>query len=83
MVDIGGGTTEVAVISLGGIVISKSLRIAGDKLNEDIINFAEKEYKLLIGERTAEDIKIRIGSADPLEEKMEASIREKPGYWSS
>ncbi len=66
IVDIGGGTTEVAVISLGGIVISKSLRIAGDKLNEDIIQFAQEEYKLLIGERTAEEIKIRIGSAYPL-----------------
>ncbi len=75
VVDIGGGTTEVAVISLGGIVISRSLRIAGDKLNEDIINFAEKEYKLLIGERTAEDIKIKIGSAIPLSEKMESSIK--------
>ncbi len=75
VVDIGGGTTEVAVISLGGIVISRSLRVAGDKLNEDIINFAEREYKLLIGERTAEDIKIRIGSVSPLEEKMESTIR--------
>jgi len=75
IVDIGGGTTEVAVISLGGIVISRSLRVAGDKLNEDIINFAEKEYKLLIGERTAEDVKIRIGSASPLGEKEESSIR--------
>lgn len=63
IVDIGGGTTEVAVISLGGIVISKSLRIAGDKLNEDIIQFAQDEYKLLIGERTAEEVKIGIGSA--------------------
>jgi rod shape-determining protein MreB len=53
IVDIGGGTTEVAVISLGGIVIAKSLRIAGDKLNEDIISFAQEEYKLLIGERAA------------------------------
>ncbi len=75
IVDIGGGTTEVAVISLGGIVISKSLRVAGDKLNEDIISFAEKEYKLLIGERTAENIKIKIGSAIPLSEKMEATIK--------
>ncbi len=75
VVDIGGGTTEVAVISLGGIVIAKSLRVAGDKLNEDIINFAEKEYKLLIGERTAEDVKIRVGSAYPMEERMETSIR--------
>jgi rod shape-determining protein MreB len=63
VVDIGGGTTEVAVISLGGIVIAKSMRIAGDKLNEDIIQFAQDEYKLLIGERTAEEIKIGIGSA--------------------
>lgn len=63
IVDIGGGTTEVAVISLGGIVLSKSLRIAGDKLNEDIINFSREEYKLIIGERTAEEIKIGIGSA--------------------
>jgi len=65
IVDIGGGTTEVAVLSLGGIVISKSLRIAGDKLNEDIIQFVQDEYKLLIGERTAEMIKIGIGSAFP------------------
>jgi len=75
IVDIGGGTTEVAVISLGGIVISKSLRIAGDKLNEDIIQYAQEEYKLLIGERTAEIIKIGIGSAYPLKEKREMPMR--------
>jgi len=75
VVDIGGGTTEVAVISLGGIVISKSLRIAGDKLNEDIIQFAQEEYKLLIGERTAETIKIGIGSACPLKEKRQWPMR--------
>jgi len=75
IVDIGGVTTEVAVISLGGIVISKSLKVAGDKLNEDIINFAEAEYKLLLGERTAEEIKIAIGSAYPLKEKLEIPIR--------
>jgi len=75
IVDIGGGTTEVAVISLGGIVISKSLRVAGDKLNEDIIHFAQDEYKLLIGERTAEAIKIGIGSAYPLKEKREMPMR--------
>lgn len=69
VVDIGGGTTEVAVISLGGIVIAKSLRIAGDKLNEDIVNFAHEEFKLLIGEQTAEEIKINIGSVYPLREK--------------
>jgi len=75
VVDIGGGTTEVAVISLGGIVLAKSLRIAGDKLNEDIIRFAQDEYKLLIGERTAEVIKISIGSASFLKEKKELPMR--------
>lgn len=63
IVDIGGGTTDIAVISLGGIVLSKTLKVAGDKLNQDIIQFAQDEYKLLIGERTAEAIKIGIGSA--------------------
>ncbi|MBU4461983.1 rod shape-determining protein [Patescibacteria group bacterium] len=75
VVDIGGGTTEVAVISLGGIVTFRSLRVAGDKLNDDIIQFAQKEYKLLIGERTAENIKITIGSALPLKEKKEIAMR--------
>ncbi|MDO8424659.1 MAG: rod shape-determining protein [bacterium] len=75
IVDIGGGTCEVAVISLGGIVLSKSLRVAGDRLNEDIIQFAQEEYKLLIGERTAEAIKIGIGSAYPLKEKKEMPMR--------
>ncbi len=75
IVDIGGGTTEVAVISLGGIVLNKSLRIAGDKLNEDIIRFAQEEYKLLIGERAAEDVKIGIGSAYPLKERRELPLR--------
>lgn len=75
VVDIGGGTAEVAIISLGGIVLAKSLRIAGDKLNEDIIRFAQEEYKLLIGERTAEAIKIGIGSAYPLKDKRELPMR--------
>ena len=75
IVDIGGGTTEVAVISLGGVVIAKSLRIAGDKLNEDIVQFAQEEYKLLIGERGAEEIKIGIGSACSLKEKRELPLR--------
>jgi len=75
IVDIGGGTTEVAVISLGGIVVSKSLRIAGDKLNEDIIHYAREEFNLLLGEKTAEDIKIAVGSAYPLEEKLETTMR--------
>jgi rod shape-determining protein MreB len=75
IVDIGGGTTEVAVISLGGIVLAKSLRIAGDKLNEDIIHFAQNEYKLLIGERTAEEIKIGIGSACVLKNSKLSNTR--------
>ena len=75
IVDIGGGTTEVAVISLGGIVTAKSLRVAGDKLSEDIIQFAQDEYKLLIGERMAEIIKIGIGSAYPLKEKKQLPMR--------
>ncbi|MDO8632987.1 MAG: rod shape-determining protein [Candidatus Wildermuthbacteria bacterium] len=75
VVDIGGGTAEVAVISLGGIVLAKSLRIAGDKLNEDIMHFAQEEYKLLIGERTAELVKIGIGSAYPLKERKETALR--------
>ncbi|MBZ2175340.1 rod shape-determining protein [Schnuerera sp. xch1] len=64
VVDIGGGTTEVAVISLGGIVTSKSIRIGGDELDESIVNYIKKEYNLMIGERTAEEIKISIGSAN-------------------
>ncbi len=75
VIDIGGGTTEVAVISLGGIVIAKSLRVAGDRLNEDIIQFAQEEYKLLIGERTAEAMKIGIGSAVSQKEKKEMPMR--------
>ena len=63
VVDIGGGTTDIAVISLGGIVVSDSLRIAGDRFNEDIINFVRREFNLMIGERTAENIKIEIGAA--------------------
>jgi rod shape-determining protein MreB len=65
IVDIGGGTTEVAVISLGGIVVSRSIRIGGDEMDVDIVNFARREYNLYLGERTAEDIKIAIGSAAP------------------
>ncbi len=75
IVDIGGGTTDIAVISLGGIVISKTLRVAGDRLNQDVIQFAQDEYKLLIGERTAEMLKIGIGSAYPLKEKRELPMR--------
>jgi len=75
IVDIGGGTADIAVISLGGIVTSKTLRIAGDKLNEDIINFAQDELKLILGERTAEDIKIAVGSAYELDKELETPMR--------
>ncbi|OGD60941.1 rod shape-determining protein [Candidatus Berkelbacteria bacterium RIFCSPLOWO2_01_FULL_50_28] len=75
IVDIGGGTTEVAVISMGGIVASRSIRVAGDEMNEDIINFARESFNLLVGERTAEKIKIEIGSAFPLKERAERPLR--------
>ncbi|MBD66740.1 MAG: rod shape-determining protein [Halobacteriovoraceae bacterium] len=70
IVDIGGGTTEVAVISLGGIVYSKSVRVAGDKFDDAIVNYIKKKYSLLIGERTAEMIKISIGNAYPFDEEV-------------
>ncbi|MBI1845202.1 MAG: rod shape-determining protein [Actinobacteria bacterium] len=75
IVDIGGGTTEVAVISLGGIVASQSARVAGDELDEAIIQFIKKEYALALGERTAEEVKIALGSAWPLQEELTAEIR--------
>jgi rod shape-determining protein MreB len=75
VVDIGGGTTEVAVISMGEIVISRSLRIAGDELDEDILQFIRKKYNLLIGERMAEQIKIAIGSAYPLQTELTMTAR--------
>lgn len=75
VVDIGGGTTEVAVISLGGIVASESVRIGGDELDESIMSFIKKEYSLAIGERTAEEIKMRLASAAPLVEEQMAEIR--------
>ena len=75
IVDIGGGTTEVAVISLGGIVASQSVRVGGDELDESIIQYIKKEYSLALGERTAEEIKIALGSAWPLQEELHAEIR--------
>jgi len=75
VVDIGGGTTEVAVISLGGIVTSQSVRIGGDELDEAIVAYVKKEFSLALGERTAEEIKIALGSAFPLEEELHAEIR--------
>jgi len=75
VVDIGGGTTEVAVISLGGIVTSESIRVGGDELDQAIIMFAMKEHSLMLGERTAEHIKISIGSAFPAADEPQAEIR--------
>jgi rod shape-determining protein MreB len=75
IVDIGGGTTEVAVISLGGIVVSQSLRIGGDEMDEAIINHVKREYKLLIGQQTAEEVKLEIGSAYDLREELQAEVR--------
>lgn len=75
IVDIGGGTTEVAVISLGGVVASRSLRIAGDELNDDIIQYARDKFNLLLGERTAEEIKIKIASALPTKDRKETPMR--------
>jgi rod shape-determining protein MreB len=75
IIDIGGGTTEIAVISLAGTVFSKSIRIGGDEMNEAIIEYLKKTYNLLVGERTAEDIKMRIGSAYPLEEEMGMEVK--------
>jgi len=74
IIDVGGGTTEVAVLALGGIVVIRSIRIAGDEMDEDIIQYARQKYNLLIGERMAERVKIAIGSACPLPEEKTMSI---------
>jgi rod shape-determining protein MreB len=75
IIDIGGGTTEMAVISLAGVVFSKSIRIGGDEMDEAITNYLKRTYNLMVGERTAEEIKIRIGSGYPLEEEMTMEVR--------
>ena len=75
VVDIGGGTTEVAVISLGGIVASESIRVAGDEIDQALMSFCKKEYSLALGERTAEDIKTQLASAWPLKEELYAEVR--------
>ena len=75
IIDIGGGTTEVAIISMSGIVFSRSVRIAGDEMDEAIVNYIKKKYNLLIGERTAEEVKIHIGSAYPLNEPMTMEVK--------
>ena len=75
IIDIGGGTTEVAIISLAGIVFSKSVRVGGDEMDESIINYLKRTYNLMIGERTAENIKITIGSAAPLPEELSMEVK--------
>ena len=75
IVDIGGGTTDIAVISLGGIVVDRTIRIAGDEMDEEIVNYAKQKYNLIIGLRTAEDIKISIGSAYPLKKEKDYMMR--------
>ncbi|MBM3697933.1 MAG: rod shape-determining protein MreB, partial [Actinobacteria bacterium] len=75
IVDIGGGTTEVAVISLGGIVVAQSIRVGGDELDEAIVNYVKREQKLMIGSQTAEELKLEIGTAFALKDEVEAEIR--------
>jgi rod shape-determining protein MreB len=75
IVDIGGGTTEVAVISLGGIVVSQSLRVGGDEMDDAIVTHIKKEYKLLVGQQTAEEIKLEVGSGFRLAEEVQAEVR--------
>jgi rod shape-determining protein MreB len=75
IIDIGGGTTELAVLSLGGIVCAQSIRIAGDEMDAAIVDYLGKNYNLMIGERTSEEIKIRIGSAYPLDEELSMDVR--------
>ena len=75
IIDIGGGTTEVAVISLSGIVFSRSLRVAGDELDKAIVQYMKRSYNLMVGERTAEEIKIKIGSAYPMEQETSAEVK--------
>ncbi|MEK7195926.1 MAG: rod shape-determining protein [Patescibacteria group bacterium] len=75
VINIGGGTSEIAIISVGGTVVSRSLKIAGQRLNDDIMRFVREEFKLLIGEPTAENLKVNIGSAINMDEKMEMAVR--------
>jgi rod shape-determining protein MreB and related proteins len=75
VIDIGGGTSEIAVIALGGIVVSTSLRVGGNKFDEHIATYIRKKYNLMIGERTAEEVKIQIGTALPLERELQMEVR--------
>jgi rod shape-determining protein MreB len=75
IVDIGGGTTEVAILSLNGVVFSRSIRVGGDEMDNSVINYVKREYNLIIGERTAEDLKMKIGSAAPLSTELSMSVK--------
>jgi rod shape-determining protein MreB len=75
IVDLGGGTTEVAILSLGGVVVSKSIRVAGDEMDKAIVQYIKRKYNLLIGERTAEHVKVEIGTAMPIERPARMNIR--------
>ena len=84
IVDIGGGTTEVAIISMGGIVVSTSIRTAGDGMDQEIVAYARQVHNMLIGERTAENVKVEAGSAYPLDEETSVELKgEGPGYGSA
>ena len=80
VIDMGGGTTDIAVLSLGDIVTSESIRVAGDKMNVDITNMVKKDHGLMIGERTSEQIKIQIGTATPLDEPEEMEVRGRDSF---
>ena len=75
IVDIGGGTTDIAVMSLGDVVVDNTIKVGGDEMDQDIINYVREKYNILIGERTAEDVKIAIGSTIPLEEEQEVILQ--------
>jgi rod shape-determining protein MreB len=77
VIDIGGGTTEIGVISLGGLVVSKSIRVAGDKFDKAIVDYINKKYNLIIGERTAEEVKIEIGTAIKLDKELKMLVKGK------
>ena len=75
IIDVGGGTSDIAVISLGGIVVSSSIKVAGDKLDEAIVRYMRKTHKVMVGERTAEELKVKIGTAFPRETQVKLEVR--------
>ena len=81
--DVGGGTTDIAVISLGGTVVSTSIKVAGDKFDEAIVRYMRKKHNIMIGERTAEDLKVSIGTVFPRPQEVSMDIRKEPCLWPS